>query len=63
MPEEPKYDVSADVVGHLQAMQDLPEVGASVRVIGHGMDVTGQVFAHIPHPSQDGWGFALIKMT
>ena len=63
--EPPKYNVSADVVGHLQHMDDLPEVGTRVRVVGPGVAMIGQVFAHVPHPDTKnaaGWGFALIKL-
>ena len=63
--DEPKYNVSADIVGHMQLMSDLPEIGATVRAGWRGVDVQGEVFAHIPHPNPDhaGWGFALIKFT
>lgn len=59
------YFVSADIIGHMQHMSDLPEVGATVQAVWRGVDVEGEVFAHIPHPdaSQTGWGFALIKFN
>ena len=61
-----EYYVSADIVGHLQVMQDLPPVGATVKAVWRGVDVEGEVFAHIPHPNQEkapGWGFALIRFN
>ena len=61
------YNLSADIVGHLQPIDDLPEIGSRVRfylwVVGKSLDADGEVFAHVKHPDQKGWGFALIKMT
>lgn len=64
MTKEFKYHVSADIIGHLQHMSDLPEIGATVHCCGPGIDRKGVVFAHVPHPTQSdsGWGFALIKI-
>lgn len=62
MTKEAQYHVSADIIGHLQHMSDLPEIGATVRCVGRKIDVPGEVFAHIPHPTSAGWGFALIKI-
>ena len=59
--QDPEYHVSADVIGHMQIMEDLPPVGQACRAMWSGIDVTGEVFAHVPHPHQEGWGFALIK--
>tara|TARA_R110000851_G_scaffold133361_1_gene268159 strand:+ start:366 stop:572 length:207 start_codon:yes stop_codon:yes gene_type:complete len=62
--EKHKYTVSADIIGHLQHMSDLPEVGSTVLAVAKGVEVYGEVFAHVPHPTTNatGWGFALIKL-
>lgn len=63
MSDNPKYTVSADVIGHLQLMHDLPEIGARVHAVWRGVDAIGEVFAHVPHPDPKlaAWGFALIR--
>lgn len=58
-----KYHVSADIIGHLQPMSDLPEIGVKVQCVGSGIDIPGEVFAHVPHPTSTGWGFALIRIV
>lgn len=66
-----KQTVSADVIGHLQHMFDLPPIGEVVTVEifsdqkSQTVSVEGEVFAHVEHPSAEyvGWGFALIKFT
>ena len=66
-----KPHVSADIVGHLQPMSDLPSVGSPVKVhvfsvqTASNMELEGEVFAHIEHPDpkNTGWGFALIKFN
>ena len=57
--------VSADVIGHLQPLDRLPEIGSRVNAIWRGVDVNGEVFAHVPHPdpAHASWGYALIKFN
>jgi hypothetical protein len=65
------HTVSADVIGHLQYLSDLPNIGEIVHVEifsvqkSQTMTVLGEVFAHVEHPSPEhvGWGFALIKFS
>ena len=65
MTDKEIYNLSADIVGHLQPIDDLPEIGSRVSfylwTAGKSMEGDGEVFAHVKHPDQKGWGFALVK--